>query len=1559
MRDKAFRCFLIPMSDPVRIEFESIGGDKLLKTIKQLQEDLKATAEAQAKIAKNSSGLTSLAKSLNLTYKEAQKLSEAIGLTGDEILTTVNKIRSLQSVGASTQEIFNALNKEAGITAAQFLVLDKAVGALNANQEAAAEAARRSAEALKEQAEVARRSAEEQAEVLRQRAAALKQVSNTVNFAASLKKTFEEAENLANSLGLTADEAQQAIARLRQLQSVNASVEVQFATLNNELNLGSDQFLALGNAVDALNAEQEAIVKAARDAAEALELEALEMERVEKQSQLVAEGFGAIVLGAGAISATIGAVTANAIQTGAAFEQLQSALNNVFGEAKGAREFDRISEFASKTPFQVDQLTQSFLSLVNRGFIPTNEELTKIGDLAASQSKNFDQLVEAILDAQQSEFERLKEFGINASAEGDKVSLSFRGINQTIDRTPESIRNAIIAFGEIQGIQGSLAAQSATLNGQLSNLEDGFDQINLKIFEFVQGPAKALVGAANTLVGTFLSLPAPVQNSLFAIGGFTGVVAAAIATIAAYNAAIKSVAFEAIAAAAAQLKSSAATALLTARTTAATAAEIAFALATRKATDSQIAQAASFAKGAVTAGLAAGAIAALALAFDSLTVADRVTQQTTKSIEELDAAIAELRSKQAQIGQGTAEGVLAAGEAVQRNKDAINESIGGIQRFLDQIRNFIGTSNELTEALGKLFPQLRILQDIFGGNAQENSIDQQSIKFGELVSTIDNDVISAYDRLKQAPGGLAAANDQEVKALLSAAESATQSLEKERPVSLEAIAARQQYLDILKGVTTELGNVANAGKIENDALQEAVRNLDKVGKAYEKTSAQISVAEAQRIQEITQAQANGVISAEEAERQKLEATQARIQEELKAERTKLAALQALDVAKDPKAQEEKEKEVAATQVRIAQLTTQALEGELQTRENDEEQSRKKLENDYEASSLKLQQTEADRLKEIERLESQGVLNDAQAQDRKLQVTLDRINAELDAERKKLSALEALPTSGDPEAERKKANEISQLRIEIAKKEAEQLQAIREKEDAAREAALRDIEKQFSRVTEAAKAAETDRLIQIQQLLNARQITEERANALRVSATKETIAQELDAEKAKLEELRSLPLPTDPDSREKAEQEIRDSIQRTADLSLQLLQAEKDARDALIEEQKKQIQDAADAENRAITDANRGLEAKKNAVDAVTRSLQQQNTLLSAQFDLENAIAELTRTETQIRLDRTERALEISRQLNDDQAEGSRERLQLERELEVLGFSRNSNEEQILRRRQEIERAIAEENITNVQREFNQKRQLLQLDLEQQRIALRRSEIEARIAENQARQAVNTAQSNLSQAQLTGDQNAIAAAQQDVNLAQDSLQLAQENTAATREQVQNFDQIASSQLRILDIQQQSALALARQANEAERYATALERAQAADRRGGGGSGTRSLRSGGNFEAGEMLKVHKDEYIVPRSPGVVLSQSRSRDLAQQMLQYREVAQNAITRPTIASPAASSYTGDRALLKEVQALRKEISNMRPMQTNQIKVEGGSKPGATVADFLEQQRRNLFRNG
>lgn len=93
------------------------------------------------------------------------------------------------------------------------------------------------------------------------------------------------------------------------------------------------------------------------------------------------------------------------------FEKYHAVLQVATGSSEEAtKAMEMMKTFAAKTPFELTELTESFIKFTNRGIKVTATELTKFGDLAASQGKSFDMLTEAVLDATSGEFERLKEF---------------------------------------------------------------------------------------------------------------------------------------------------------------------------------------------------------------------------------------------------------------------------------------------------------------------------------------------------------------------------------------------------------------------------------------------------------------------------------------------------------------------------------------------------------------------------------------------------------------------------------------------------------------------------------------------------------------------------------------------------------------------------------------------------------------------------------------------------------------------------------------------------------------------------------------------------------------------------------------------------------------------------------------------------------------------------------------------------------------------------------------------------------------------------------------------
>lgn len=153
------------------------------------------------------------------------------------------------------------------------------------------------------------------------------------------------------------------------------------------------------------------------------------------------------------------------------YEKYDAALTTGLGSQKKAGEaLEMLQNYADKTNFTLDELAETFTKLANRGLVVSREEMVKLGDVANTLQKPFGDLVEAILDVNNTE--RWNELGIKAQTNGDKVALTFRGVTLEVERSEKGVLGAVAAFGTLNGVQGATAAQAQTLAGKLSTLQD-------------------------------------------------------------------------------------------------------------------------------------------------------------------------------------------------------------------------------------------------------------------------------------------------------------------------------------------------------------------------------------------------------------------------------------------------------------------------------------------------------------------------------------------------------------------------------------------------------------------------------------------------------------------------------------------------------------------------------------------------------------------------------------------------------------------------------------------------------------------------------------------------------------------------------------------------------------------------------------------------------------------------------------------------------------------------------------------------------------------------------
>jgi uncharacterized protein (DUF305 family) len=216
-----------------------------------------------------------------------------------------------------------------------------------------------------------------------------------------------------------------------------------------------------------------------------------------------ASKVGGIVAGAFAVGSIVN-FGRGVIAATSEFQKFEAVLSNTLGSSSAAQlALSQIQEFAATTPFQINELTGAFVKLANQGFTPNITQMRLLGDLASSTGKSFDQLAEAILDAQTGEFERLKEFGVRAAVAGDQVTFTFKGIKTQVDNTSEAIRGYVLSLGAAEGVSGSMEKISGTLGGRISNVQDSFTQLQTTIGQINGGVLFGFVGLLQKALSYF------------------------------------------------------------------------------------------------------------------------------------------------------------------------------------------------------------------------------------------------------------------------------------------------------------------------------------------------------------------------------------------------------------------------------------------------------------------------------------------------------------------------------------------------------------------------------------------------------------------------------------------------------------------------------------------------------------------------------------------------------------------------------------------------------------------------------------------------------------------------------------------------------------------------------------------------------------------------------------------------------------------------------------------------------------------------------------------------
>lgn len=182
------------------------------------------------------------------------------------------------------------------------------------------------------------------------------------------------------------------------------------------------------------------------------------------------------LLAFGTAFATLGLAT-YLISVNREYGKLITQLQTFVGTREGALStFRELAKFAATTPFQIGEATEAYIKLRSAGINPSIETLRLFGDQAAAFGGKIQDFADAVRAATTGEMERMKQFGVVMSLQGQQITASFNGVKTVIGRDAASIVGYLENLSK-KNFAGGMERQSKTLDGAISNLVDAFESL--------------------------------------------------------------------------------------------------------------------------------------------------------------------------------------------------------------------------------------------------------------------------------------------------------------------------------------------------------------------------------------------------------------------------------------------------------------------------------------------------------------------------------------------------------------------------------------------------------------------------------------------------------------------------------------------------------------------------------------------------------------------------------------------------------------------------------------------------------------------------------------------------------------------------------------------------------------------------------------------------------------------------------------------------------------------------------------------------------------------------
>ncbi len=568
-----------------------------------------------------------------------------------------------------------------------------------------------------------------------------------------------------------------------------------------------------------------------------------------------------------------------------------------------------------------------------------------------------------------------------------------------------------------------------------------------------------------------------------------------------------------------------------------------------------------------------------------------------------------------------------------------------------------------------------------------------------------------------------------------------------------------------ESVIAELEAIRDSTTQSIESRQAAAEQIEKIEKQFNQNELQGIKNQQSEVETLL---AERRITEEEAARRSTELKRAELDEQIKDVEEQQARLREQGVSEDSAQFQELVQQRKELQLQLRQVDADAF---------NEQQKLRDQANKLELEAIKRNQ------QEIEVLVQQGELGIVEAAQRTTEARKKELDEQLkDVQEQKQALIKAGANQG--------SNEFKELIEQEKQLQLQRQELVIEGEKTIQEARLKELQFAQDKALDEVKAAETARLIELEQLLIAEPRQRQQIELEKLQLTRDRIEEELALEQERIAFLESQRDTGSVEDQLQREDEIRSAKQKTADLTLELIRNEGEQQENLreklirdLEKQQQAIDNATQAEKNRTDAAVQGLESESALLDALNRTYERQIGLLQEESNLRGAINGFYQSQKGL-------LAQINQELGKDkQAAKIREEAA---EMAVVQ----------LREQQRIEDIILEQQIR--QNEILLEQEIIQNRINQARAAAEAKQAEADFQKAQIELQKVVADPNASQGDIEAASLSVDAAAIGVTAAREAIRGFQVEAGFLQDRRAMLDDQARSQRQAQDIQQRQTL-----------------------------------------------------------------------------------------------------------------------------------------------------------